>query len=182
MTLTTHSGVHGSHSLWLSVVNGIIGAAPRNWLLDLCCGGTAITRHLDFKRKVGVDVEDHPERDAEFDFTQQETLEFLLRQVDPPVSLLYDVAIISDGIEHFTLHDAKDVLLGMEAISNLVIVFVPTNDIEITPDSTDPHAHKSAWWPELFQALGYETNHFPDWHAEKLELGACFAWKRVGHP
>ena len=169
-----NEGVHGSHALWLEVVNRIIGNSPRHEMIDLCCGGCAVTRHLRFDNKYDVDTWDHPERPAEDNFINIDAREYICTG-DWTVPV--DVVIISDGLEHFTPFDACNILSGMDRAAKLSIVFVPTNDTEITPLSTDPHAHKSAWTATSFRDMGYEVEEYPDWHAPTLVLGALFAWK-----
>lgn len=168
---------NGSHALWLEVVNRIIGEGPRASLLDLCCGGCAVTRHLNFGYKVGVDVEDHPERPTGMTFVKEDVWRYLDGAWDLRGS--FDVSIISDGLEHFTKSKGMIVRCAMRRVSNLSIIFVPTGDeVLVTPDSLDPHSHKSSWTAEELKKMGYTVEEFPEWHGEGR--GALFAWIKEG--
>ena len=68
-------------------------------------------------------------------------------------SMRFDLAIISDGLEHIEATSALNVLAHMTRLSAMSIVFVPTNDGPPTPLSTDPHAHKSTWTRKFFQEV-----------------------------
>ena len=168
-----NEGIHGSHALWLEVVNRIIGDGPRDTLLDVCCGGCAVTRHLAFATKAGVDVWDHPERPTDVLFHKQDAWAFLNDRWDDRGQ--FDVAIISDGLEHFNKSQGMLVRCAMRRIANLSIIFVPTGDeVLVTPESTDPHSHKSSWTAASFRDMGYTVEEYPSWHGEGR--GALFTW------
>lgn len=164
----------GSHELWLSVVNRILGDSPRHVMIDVCCGACAVTRKLtEFDR---VDASDILPRDARvpahWNFDQFSAIRFLEEYGDKQA----DLVICSDGLEHFNRNNGNDLLLEMERVGRTAIIFTPTGDDTFDPEAQGPHHHKSSWMERDFHHMGWETEHFPDWHPT-LGWGAIFAWK-----
>lgn len=165
----------GSHPLWLEVVNGIIGSAPRAVMVDVCCGATAVTRHLDYPIVECCDLEPrHPDVPENWKFTQRSAIHFL----EQFPCKYADLVICSDGLEHFTKVQGYKLLRQMERAGKLAIIFTPTGDTKFDPEATDPHTHKSSWTAEHFAKLGWESDYYPDWHPT-LGWGGIFAWNRI---
>lgn len=164
----------GSQTLWGEIVRRILADSPRETLLDVCCGERSATKHLDFKKVVACDVVDWPRRPVLGEFYHEDALSFL-RRLAPREQ--FDLAICSDGLEHFPLSKGREVLTEMERVARLALVFVPTGDPNISPESQDPHTHKASWADSDFKELGWETLEFPNWHPT-LGWGAMFAWKK----
>lgn len=164
----------GSGQLYLSILRRIIGPTEDLTFLDLCCGEMAQTRHLKFRDSLHVDVKDWPERPPEFRFIRLDVREFVQVQV-----MGFDVCLCSDGIEHLQKEDGVALIENMALVARLPIIFTPLGDHRIVPGSTDPDDHKSGWLPEEFEARGWKTDVYPDWHREspKWNCGAFFAWR-----
>jgi len=160
----------GSSDLYISKLYVIIGTPEDKTLLDLCCGEMPHTRSLKFKSHFGVDILDWPNRPKEIPFEQAD-----LRIWEPKQH--YDIAILSDGIEHFSKIEGRNIIKRMESWAALPIIFAPIGNYEIAPNAVDPHSHKCGWTAEEFQQLGWQTTDYPNWHPT-LNLGAFFAWKR----
>lgn len=164
----------GSHELWLSTVNRILGDSPRLLMVDVCCGACAVTRKLDFR---WVDACDVLPRNGDvpfaWEFTQADAIRFLEGQFNQSA----DLVICSDGIEHMPRAEGEELLREMERVGETAIVFTPTGDSTFDPKADSPHHHKSSWTPEDFAKSGWETEHFPDWHPT-LGWGGLFAWKK----
>lgn len=161
----------GSGELYLSILRRIIGPTEDKTLLDLCCGEMTQTRHMKFKDVLGVDVKDWPGRPKDVKFYETDALGLF-----PTGMGVFDVCLCSDGIEHFTKHDGIELVEKMERLGRLPIIFTPLDAYKVQPYSDDPDDHKCVWKPEEFEAMGWKTDVFPEWHPE-LKIGAFFAWK-----
>lgn len=163
----------GTHELWLSVVNRILGDSPRLLMFDVCCGACAVTRKLGFQYVTACDV---IPRSDEFPpgwfFTQADALSFLADNDDQ----IADLVICSDGIEHLTRSDGEGLLRQMSRVGRIAIVFTPTGDSTFDPKALGPHCHKSSWTEKDFLELEWSSEHFTEWHPI-LGWGAMFAWK-----
>lgn len=164
----------GSHELWLSVVNRILGDSPRILMIDVCCGACAVTRKLDFSHVHACDV---LPRSSEFPegwgFTKSDAYEFLIGRRDKSV----DLVVCSDGLEHLTKGAGRFLFFEMCRVGRIAVIFTPTGDTTFNPKAANPHTHKSSWGQGDFSEFGWETEHFPDWHPT-LGWGAIFAWKK----
>lgn len=164
----------GSHELWLSVVNRIIGFAPRGRMIDVCCGACAVTRKLRFTEVESCDaLPRNAEVPANWDFTQRNAVVFLRAYKHSYA----DLVVCSDGIEHMTKQAGHELLREMTRVGKIAIIFTPTGDATFDPKATAPHTHKSSWREADFHELGWETEHYPDWHPT-LGWGGLFAWKK----
>jgi hypothetical protein len=162
----------GSLELWLEIVRGIVGRPTDGLtLLDLCCNECTSTGKLKFKRHIGVDVVDWATRPEHVHFYKSDVLRAFPYQQEP-----FDVCICSDGIEHLPKEGGYALIANMAVLSRLAIIFTPLGPYMLNPDATDPDAHKSAWTPEEFEAMGWDVIAFPRWHPT-LNVGAFFATK-----
>jgi ubiquinone/menaquinone biosynthesis C-methylase UbiE len=167
---STPKTANGSHALWIKTADEILGTSPREYLLDLCCGGCAVTRHLGFEFHRGIDLIDNPERPSNVVFSKLDALEYLLTVTR---RLGFDLAVISDGLEHLPDEKATRLLDEMVRVARRSIIFVPDDSL-VTPASHDHHVHKSHWPASKWAQLGYNYREFPTWHAH---AGAVFAWR-----
>lgn len=164
----------GTHEIWLSVVNRILGDSPRTLMFDVCCGACAVTRKLGFFYVEACDVlPPSEELPMGWEFFQSDALTFLAEREDR----LADLVVCSDGIEHLTRANGIELLRQMERVGVIAIIFTPTGDSTFDPKSSGPHHHKSSWSAQDFIELGWQTEHFPSWHPT-LGWGAIFAWKK----
>lgn len=128
------------------------------------------SRKLKFKSSVHIDVEDFELRPKEFRFIQTDVLG------DHPVfSERFDVALCTDGIEHFLKEDGLRLANRMTQLADLSIVFTPLGDYKVDTQSRCPHAHKSGW--RTGDLPGWQCMVFPNWHVS-LGIGAVFFWTR----
>lgn len=166
----------GSGELYLSILRRIIGPTEDKTLLDLCCGEMTQTRHLKFKDVLGVDVKDWPERPSTTQFLLMNVIDGVSDRLLDSDGTQFDVCLCSDGIEHFTKYDGRQILMRMPEWGKLPIIFTPLDAYRIKPDSIDPDDHKCLWTPAEFEEIGWKTEVHKDWHPE-LSIGAFFAWK-----
>ena len=152
-------------------MRSIIGPiTPELKVLDLCCCEMTGTQRL-FERVTAIDVVDWKTRPARHDFTLADGLVYLLTCGDHR----FDVAICSDGIEHFSKARGWEVLAEMQRVARLSIIFTPLGNFCADENATHPDHHKSAWWPHEFARVGWDTLVYPNWHAT-WNHGAFFAY------
>lgn len=164
----------GTHEMWLSVVNRILGESPRFLMLDVCCGACAVTRKLGFLFVDACDVlPQSDELPSYWDFHNSDAISFLSEKSDKLASLV----ICSDGLEHLTHENGLVLLREMARVGDIAIIFTPTGESTFDPKADDPHIHKSSWSEKDFLELGWDTESFPKWHPT-LGWGAIFAWKK----
>jgi hypothetical protein len=170
MKITFHN-VPGTIEVYMDCLRAICGDTAGKSMIDLCCAFAPNTPKLGFSERHYIDiiprVLDHPEEQKSFHRHNALTIPlFMAEQVD--------VAICSDGIEHFYPDDGKELIAVMKQISRKQIIFTPLGEIfplhNTTPD--DPEAHHSLWTPEDFP--GWLIIEFPEYHKE-WKGGAFFA-------
>ena len=164
-------GVHGNTQVYMDCLRAICGDTAGKSMIDLCCCTAPHTPLLHFKDRMYVDILprklDWPE-EQEF-FLQQDVLEF-------EKAIVFDrsdVAICSDGIEHFSKENGYRLLHQMERIAHKQVLFTPLGEYLVV-NSDDPEGHHSGWWPEDFK--GYASIVFPEYHPT-LGVGGFFVWK-----
>jgi hypothetical protein len=64
----------------------------------------------------------------------------------------------------------------MERVGRLSIIFTPLGPWMLDEGATHPDKHKSGWWPEELEKVGWRTKVYPKWHTA-LQCGAFFAYK-----
>lgn len=93
-----------------------------------------------------------------------------------------------DIIEHFTKEDAVHLIRKCEDIaSKCLIFFIPVGNHPQTKDDRghgNDHyqTHRSTWYPEDMEKLGYEVHYYPEWHKNikpPKEKGAMFCLKHL---
>src|ERR1700744_1113905 len=155
--------VEGTPEIHLDVLRTICEAyGENNDLLDLMCCEASQTRHLWFKKKTFVDIQrrEVPLRECDI-FVQADVIQFF-RMIDNGRE--YDIITCLDGIEHLK----KEIVIVLEALARAhahkaVIYFTPLGDYCLQDDD-DPDHHHSGWHPEWFEAMGYTTIVFPNFH------------------
>lgn len=170
--IQTYPGITGDIGLYMKVLRAICGETAGKSMVDLCCAFAPNTPKLGFEFRRYVDV-----IDRKLDHTSEQEFFTKANILDLPdvVIKYYDVAICSDGIEHFNTVDARKLLNIMMAYSFKQIIFTPLGDLwmEKVP-SNDPEAHRSAWYPEMLP--GWASIVFPDYH-KVWGVGAFFSWR-----
>lgn len=163
--------IAGDIDLYMKVLRAICGDTQGNSMIDIGCCFAPNTPRLGFEQRLYIDVLPRV-LDDESEQQHFQQLNILEIQHTP---FKKDVAIASDLIEHLTVDDGQKLLSIMEMISHKQIIFTPLGELwmEKTPTS-DPEAHRSAWYPEMFP--GYASIVFPHYHKE-WGVGAFFSWK-----
>jgi len=86
----------------------------------------------------------------------------------------FEAVIGIDIIEHFDKDQGVELVKSCERIAQkCVLFFVPVGDHP--QENCDPwgygneyyNAHRSTWYPEDMERLGYEVWHWPQWHKDK---------------
>lgn len=160
---------NGSGEIYQQCLNAICGDVSGKTLIDLCAGRALHSQQVGFKECTLIDCNWFDEREGNKDFIRAD-----VRSSNPAFETHYDVSLLSDGLEHFTVGDAIGVLNRMTAISDLQIVFTPVGPYMCNPETTDPNTHKSYWYP--WQFTGWATLEMPVYHP-LLHLGAFWAWR-----
>lgn len=165
--------IDGSGNAWKhqDILKAICGDTSSASALDaMCCHGNS-TKRLEFRRKVFVDVQYRPIDMNPTDlFVVTDIFNFLSHE-----EYIFDVAFCLDGIEHLTKDEGYVLIDKLEKRADKVIFFTPLGEYALSDDN-DPDHHHSGWLPSEFEALGYETIVFPDFH-DTINAGAFFAFK-----
>lgn len=160
-------GIEGNIDIYMKVLRAICGDTAGKSMIDLCCAFAPNTPMLGFERRIYIDVIDrkldHPQEQPLF--VKADVLTFKWWQK-------FDVAICSDGIEHFYPADGRKLLDIMKRIGHKQIIFTPIGEIFKLHNGGehDPESHHSLWTPEDFP--GWATIVFPDYH--KVWNGGAF--------
>jgi hypothetical protein len=170
----TLNGIEGSGELWLDIMRIICGDTPRkkySSMCDLMCHRIPYTPKLGFWDRVFVDIQD---RELDFpnekllNFVQMDAIDFLKQN-----TAHYDVAICSDGIEHLTPMDGRELLWWMQNQSDKQVVFTPLGEYMVGVGPSDsPDSHRSGWLPDMMP--DYLSIVLPNFHSS-LNVGAFFA-------
>jgi 2-polyprenyl-3-methyl-5-hydroxy-6-metoxy-1,4-benzoquinol methylase len=104
------------------------------------------------------------------------------------ISRRWDVALGIDFIEHLDVGMARATIRAMQRVAHKVILFTPEGN---HPQNTDHYGlggdhwqtHRSTWKAEDFEALGFETERWVDFHRwaqdRGCDPGAIWAiWRR----
>lgn len=172
----TSSPEFGSLELYTRTMLEILGDTERLTLLDLCCGELSHVSQMKWKESLHVDALDWPSRPKDAAFVCGDAIDVSLKLLGD--GKRFDVALCSDGLEHFPIQSGFRLLSVLERIADVAIIFTPIGQLgSMIPDSQDPHQHKSAWTPDDFKCLGWNVAAFQNFHPG-WEIGAFFAWTR----
>lgn len=169
MKITSNDRI-GSPALYLQILKAICGNTAGKSVLDLCCCKSPHVPQLGFEKRTYVDIQDWG-----LDFPEEQ-LYFFQRDVFNFLNDCehFDVAVISDGIEHFTKAQGITLLFLMQSRSAKQIIFTPLGDYLIEKKTTDnPDSHKSGWLPKDFP--GWGIIELANFHPT-LGIGAFFSW------
>lgn len=164
----------GNGEVHLDVLKVICGNTEGKSLCDLCCGFASQTRQLGFTEKHFVDK---VYRDL-----AEESKNFWHNDIAYHIGNIagrkhYDVVIMLDAIEHFKKPIAYAYLDCMIGMAEKQIIFTPLGSYLIeTTETEDPDSHKSGWWANEFEDMGWSTIVFTNFH-KLLNIGAFFAWR-----
>lgn len=160
---------NGDGQIYDFCLRSIVGDATGKSLIDLCAGRSVHSQKVGFAKHALVDINSFKERDGNLEFVQADVL-----GDHPALSQHYDVALSSDGIEHFTTDDAGRLLRRMVEISDEQIIFTPLGPYQYVQNSSNPNTHKSFWYPHQF--TGWAILEMPVYHA-RLHIGAFWVWR-----
>jgi hypothetical protein len=178
--IQTYPGITGNIEIYMKVLRAICGETGGKSMVDLCCAFAPNTPKLGFAQRRYFDIIDrkldHPEEQKFFSKTDVLSIRLATERVRKALDVnIYDVAICSDGIEHFLPSDGRRLLSIIQEISHKQIIFTPLGELWMEKIPTDnPEAHRSAWYPEMLP--GWACIVFPDYHQE-WKVGAFFSWK-----
>lgn len=151
----------------------LCGGGP---MIDLGCGEAPLTK--DFS---GVWIDSDPRIPAGVELNgtflhadiRQAPYMQLVRNLGP-----YNLMAMTDVIEHLRPEDAFRLVKVMSEQCRNAFVFTPLGHLSVVPEATDPHSHKSGWWPETFWASGWQVWEWPEFHLfpNGYKHGAFFAW------
>src|ERR1700748_2090427 len=136
--------LEGSGELWLEIMRIICGDTPNDpasSMCDLMCHRMPYTPLLGFKERTYVDIQDRG-----FDFPEERCN---FRHMDVFIFLGecevdYDLMICSDGVEHLTLEQGKELLHWMGVHSEKQVIFTPLGDHMVgVGDLNSPDTHRS---------------------------------------
>lgn len=159
-----------------------------NTVMDIGCGVGRILKQICAKKRYGIDACQTVIERARYgnnvclgdpDFFCFD-LKFLGKCWHTRVQLVYGL----DIIEHFTKPHALQLLKTIEEIaSDMIILFIPVGSHPQTKDDRGFgndyfQTHRSTWYPEDIDKLGYKVWYYPNWHNQpNKEKGAMWCQK-----
>jgi hypothetical protein len=170
MNSVTLEGLVGSGELWLDIMRIICGDTGGKSMLDACCHKAPYTSKLGFSERTYVDIQDRPLDDPNEQkyFIKADIVEYLVK-----TEHVFDVAICSDAVEHFSFSDGYNLIWLMSFKSYKTIFFTPLGACMIqNKETNDPDAHRTGWIPEMFE--GYLSIVLPNFHPT-IKSGAFFS-------
>lgn len=141
--------------------------------LDLGCGNAPVTRHMKPCVMIDCDARDKsPENTILCDIRNAPSM-FRLWS--------FGTVYMVDVIEHLHTHEGLKLLSELEALCQRIAIFTPLGEMWVTPESTNPHAHRSGWTEDQLAGLGYHTWVWPTFHRypDGYVHGAIWAWKTL---
>lgn len=151
-----------------SIVRLIEIASEYDSVLDIGCGSGSTIKRINAKERVGIDICHAAIRAAR---VNNNGVEFVYENLSELLSIrTFECVIGVDIIEHFEMDDAIKLLEVCEATATKnLMFFVPVgNHPQIKDDrgfgNNYFQTHRSTWYPEDMEKLGYEVDFYPDWH------------------
>ena len=178
-----------------SIRETIREASKYDSVLDIGCGTGKLIKQIAANRRYGIDA-----CQKAIDIANVVTKVgnsnvlfgcFDLKNLGEEPKLLdksIECVIGIDIIEHFSKEEAIKLIHTCEKIaSKCLIFFVPVGNHPQTKDDRglgNDHyqTHRSTWYPEDMEKLGYEVFHYPNWHKNikpPKEKGAMFCLKHM---
>lgn len=156
------------------IIRALIDDCPK--VLDLGCGGRFYTH--DIPNTVWIDIDPKLATDPRVLLMDVREAPQALRRMH------FDVALMTDIIEHFPKADGYKLLQELENLAERIIVFTPLGNMWVTDKEPGSHMHhRSGWFPHELEAIGYKTWAWPIFHNFAGEIfGAMYAWKWMRQP
>ena len=163
-------------------------ASQHRSVLDIGCGDGHVIKQVKAEERFGIDVCAKAITKAKRHNNGVKYYCFDLMRVVEGFQALprVDCIVGMDIVEHLWVADAKK-LLGVceRACAKCLIFFIPVGH---HPQTTDDRGfgndffqtHRSTWYPEDMESLGYEVWHYPNWHKNikpPKEKGAMWCQK-----
>jgi len=142
--------------------------------LDLGCGQATETQNMIPHVLIDLRLREAPERSPDDLIVCDFTLAPQMFQ-----TWRFGTCYMIDTIEHLHRAQGEKLLPEIEALCDRVAVFTPLGELWVTPESDNPHAHRSGWTPAEFEQRGYHVWEWPIYHKwpDGHVHGAFWAWK-----
>lgn len=152
------SDLRGTGELADKLISAVLPAGMEGrTLVDLGCGAATRSRWIPASKKVFVDT-DLGRVDKPPGMVDADIIEFMGRPDSD-----FDVSLCLDTIEHFDKDKGWELLKLVDKRTRyLSVFFTPLGEMGINLDV--PGAHRSGWYPEEFESLGWSTIVFPKFH------------------
>ena len=156
-----------------AILTALFEMAGGHSCIDLGCGEAHVTQHFSDVLLVDEVVRNNPTAPV---FCCDMRKAVYMQNV---CMRHFDLGVMTDSIEHLSRSDAMAVLKKLSGFCNAIAIFTPVGPWHLDPTSTDPDAHKSAWYPEEFSVNGWAVVEYPTYHRFEAGeiLGAFWAWK-----
>ena len=160
-------------------------ASKYNSVLDIGCGSGNLIRRVDAKIRMGVDAYDGFKKDWDNKTAKSKGLRFLCQNI----GTIYDETSRWRGkfecvygldiIEHLEKWEAVKFLGVADLIAiKCLMWFIPVGNHPQEATENLYMKHKSEWYPEDMEKLGYNVDYYPNWHnQEGKDKGAMWCWK-----
>lgn len=163
-------------------------ASKYNSVLDLGCGDGHVIKRIKANSRIGLDACERVIAKAKsrptsvlFSVCDLNNIELIsIREIECIIGV--------DIIEHFHKAKALQLLAWCEKVATAeIILFVPVGNHPQTIDDRGYgnhyyQTHRSRWYPEEMEELGYDVWFFPTWHKKMQppkEKGAMFCRKKL---
>ena len=163
-------------------------ASQYDSVLDIGCGSGSVIKRIRAKHRIGIDACEKAISHANHGNNGVVFMVGDLLRLPNLISDKMDCVIGIDIIEHFEKEDAYQLIFDCEDIADMCLMFfIP---VGLHPQTKDDRGfdndyyqtHRSSWYPEDMEELGYTVHYFPNWHknpAPGKEKGAMWCLKRL---
>jgi len=164
-------------------------ASKYDSVLDIGCGVGTLIKQIKADVRIGVDA--CPDVINSASKHRNNGVIFQIRDLINPESLSglsVDCVVGMDIIEHLAMYDALILLERCDKIAKKELLFyIPVGN---HPQDKDPRGfnnhyyqtHRSTWYPEDMNDLGYDVWYYPNWYLDAQppkEKGAMFCQKLI---
>jgi len=172
-----------------SVTKFISIASQFKSVLDIGCGTGRILKKIKAKKRYGIDVcqavIDKARENNNVCLGDPDFFCFDLKYLDKCWRTRVQLVYGFDIIEHFTKPHALQLLKTIEDIvTHQIILFIPVGNHPQTKDDRGfkndyYQTHRSIWYPQDMEELGYKVWYYPNWHKSFVnkEKGAMWCQK-----
>jgi len=171
----------------LNTVKEVLEVASKyNSVLEIGCGEGHILKRIKAQIRIGIDA-----FRPILEKNQIPNIIFINYNLSHGLTKLFlensfECIIGFDIIEHFKKDEAIKIIYECEQIaSKCILFFIPVGNHPQTKDDRKMgndffQTHRSKWYPEDMQKLGYDVTFHPNWHNQKgKDRGAMFCYKNI---